>query len=164
MILYQATAQTTVPAAERFRFLEGGRLTLFVSDDILEEARDDLTRPKVRPKNPRINDQTVAATFERLDQFAQKVNDIPSRFSLPRDPDDEPYLNLALASDVDSLVTGDKDLRTRIPRLTILTLIGLVSVAQPGILIMVTAGGGRRARTGDSPLPISGGPLLSPGR
>ena len=46
-------------------------------------------------------------------------------FSLARDPDDEPYLNLALTANVDFLVPWDKDLldlmqdedfRTRFPQ------------------------------------------------
>jgi predicted nucleic acid-binding protein len=34
----------------------------------------------------------------------------PKRFELPRDPDDEPYLNLALEAGAQFLVTRDRDL------------------------------------------------------
>ena len=36
--------------------------------------------------------------------------DVPAIFSYPRDPKDEPYLNLALASGAGYLITWDKDL------------------------------------------------------
>ena len=52
MILYQATASLTGPAAELLRRLEAGQFILYVSDEILNEARDVLSRPKLRAKNP----------------------------------------------------------------------------------------------------------------
>ena len=69
--------------------------------------------------------------------MAQLVSLVPSLFSLPRDPDDEPYLNLALAADADYLVTWDKDLldlmqdatfRAQYPRLTILNPVALLQI------------------------------------
>ena len=63
MILYQATAQTTGPAAAFFTHLQDGHFSLFVSDETLDEARDVLTRPKLRTKNPRITDEAVQATL-----------------------------------------------------------------------------------------------------
>jgi putative PIN family toxin of toxin-antitoxin system len=135
MILFQATAQTTGPAAALFAYLEIGRFTLYVSEEILEEARDVLNRPKLRAKNPRITDEAVQKTFDLLSQFAQQVTDVPRIFSLPRDPDDEPYLNLALAANADYLVTWDKDMldlmndetfRSQYPGLTILNPVALL--------------------------------------
>jgi putative PIN family toxin of toxin-antitoxin system len=135
MILFQATAQTTGPAALLFAYLECGRFTLYVSGDVLDEARDVLSRPKLRIKNPRITDEAVQKTFDLLSQFAQTVTDVPKRFSLPRDPDDEPYLDLALAVNADYLVTWDKDMldlmndegfRSQYPGLTILNPVALL--------------------------------------
>ena len=65
---------------------------------------------------------------------------MPSLFSLPRDPDDEPYLNLAIAAGADYLVTWDKDLldlmqdasfRAQYPRLTILNPVALLQILTP---------------------------------
>jgi putative PIN family toxin of toxin-antitoxin system len=140
MILYQATANLAGPAAELLRQLEAGRFILYVSDEILNEARDVLSRPKLRAKNPRVTDETVQETFDLLDRLAQTVSYVPSLFSLPRDPDDEPYLNLAIAVDADYLVTWDKDLldlmqaagfRAQYPRLTILNPVALLRILTP---------------------------------
>jgi putative PIN family toxin of toxin-antitoxin system len=137
MLFYQATASLTGPAAELLRRLEAGQFILYVSDEILNEARDVLSRPKLRAKNPRITDETVRETFDLLDRMAQLVPNVPSLFSLPRDPDDEPYLNLAIAADADYLVTWDKDLldlmqdagfRAQYPRLTILNPVALLQI------------------------------------
>lgn len=38
------------------------------------------------------------------------VADVPPRFRYERDPDDEPYLNLAIAAGASYLVSRDKDL------------------------------------------------------
>ena len=103
MILYQATASLTGPAAELLRRLEAGQFILYVSDEILDEAHDVLSRPKLRSKNPRVTDETVRETFDLLDRLAQTVSDVLSLFSMPRDPDYEPYLNLAIATDADYL-------------------------------------------------------------
>lgn len=140
MILYQATANHTGPAAKLLHQLEAGQFILYVSDEILDEARDVLGRPKIRAKNPRITDQTVQETFDLLGRLAHMVSDVPSLFSLPRDPDDEPYLNLALSSGADYLVTWDKDLldlmqdasfRAQYPQLTILNPVALLQILTP---------------------------------
>ncbi len=137
MILYQATASPTGPAAELLRQLEAGRFILHVSYEILDEARDVLSRPKLRAKSPRVTDETVQETFDALSRLAQTFSPVPSLFSLPRDPDDEPYLNLALAADADYLVTWDKDLldlmqdatfRAQYPRLIILNPVALLQI------------------------------------
>ena len=110
MILYQATANAAGPAAELLRQLEAGQFILFVSDEILDEARDVLSRPKLRAKNPRVTDHTVQQTFDLLNRLHRTVSNVPSLYPPSRDPDDEPYLNLAIATDADYLVTRDKDL------------------------------------------------------
>jgi uncharacterized protein len=137
MILYQATANLAGPAAELLRRLEAGQFILYVSDEILDEARDVLSRPKLRAKNPRVTDQAVRQTFDLLDRMTQLVSNVPSLFSLPRDPDDEAYLNLAIAAYADYLVTWDKDLldlmqdagfRAQYPQLTILNPVALLQI------------------------------------
>ena len=56
--------QPTGPAAELLRQLEAGRFILYVSYEILDEARDVLSRPKLRAKSPRVTDETVQETFD----------------------------------------------------------------------------------------------------
>ncbi|MGO9466374.1 MAG: putative toxin-antitoxin system toxin component, PIN family [Isosphaeraceae bacterium] len=78
--------------------------------------------------------------FRRIEQVAQRINDAPVSYELPRDPDDEPYLNLALAANADYLVTWDKDMldlmqdagfRTQYPQLTILTPVAFLQALTP---------------------------------
>ena len=50
---------------------------------------------------------------EFVESFASKalvVPDVPIAFTLPRDPKDEPYVNLAVATQAEFLVSRDRDL------------------------------------------------------
>ena len=141
MVFLQAASRPGGPAARLFiEFVEAGHLALSVSDVILAEVRDVLGRPRIRAKNPAITDEGVADFFRRIDQVARKVADVPAAYSLPRDPDDEPYLNLAIAANADYLVTWDKDMldlmqdqgfRTQYPRLVILNPVALLQALAP---------------------------------
>jgi putative PIN family toxin of toxin-antitoxin system len=110
MTFLQATARPNGPAAECMRLVDGGAIALFVSDDILHEVEDVLSRPMVRRKNPLLTDQAVRRLLDRLEQTATRMESVAESISYPRDPKDEPYLNLAIAASAKYLVTRDKDL------------------------------------------------------
>jgi putative PIN family toxin of toxin-antitoxin system len=141
MVFFQAASRPGGPAARLFiEFVETGHLTLSVSDAVLTEVRDVLGRPRIKAKNPTITDERVEELFQRIDKFAHKIDDVPVSYILPRDPDDEPYLNLAIATNADYLVTWDKDMldlmqdagfRDRFPQLTILNPVALLQVLTP---------------------------------
>jgi putative PIN family toxin of toxin-antitoxin system len=113
---------------------------LYVSDAILGEVRHVLGRPQIRAKNPSLTDEAVEEFFDRIGQVAQKIENVPASFTLARDPDDGPYLNLALDAATDYLVTRDQDMldlmqdagfRSRYPALIILTPVALLQVLAP---------------------------------
>src|SRR5271157_2879058 len=141
MVFLQAASRPGRPAARLFiEFLEAGKRSLYVSFAILAEVRDVLGRSSVRAKNPAITDDRVEDFLRRIDQAAQRIDDILTSYSLPRDPDDEPYLNLALSANANYLVTWDKDMldlmqdegfRTQHPQLTILNPVALLQALTP---------------------------------
>jgi putative PIN family toxin of toxin-antitoxin system len=110
MIYLQGTTSSRGPAAALLRTFESGELTLLVSDDILDEVADVLSRPKVRRKSPSLTDERVNALLARIRDRATVVSGVPRLFSLERDPKDEKYLDLALHAGAQYLVTRDKDL------------------------------------------------------
>jgi putative PIN family toxin of toxin-antitoxin system len=110
MTYLQAAASTAGPAAAALRLLEAGAISLFISEAVLREVRDVLSRPRVRRKNTQLTDESVAGFLQYLSEKAFLVDSIPEQFSYPRDPKDEPYVNLALAAGARFLVTWDKDL------------------------------------------------------
>jgi putative PIN family toxin of toxin-antitoxin system len=110
MIYLQATASESSPAAALLRMLDDNTISLFLSNDILDEVRDVLSRPKIRQKNPRITDQRVDALLTSLTEKGTLIESIPKHFSYERDPKDEKYINLAVEADAAYLVSRDNDL------------------------------------------------------
>lgn len=90
--------------------VESGHIELLISGVILLEIKDVLSRPKIRNRFPHLPDERITAFLARISNLAITVEDVPSVFHYERDPDDEPYLNLAIAAKADFLVTRDHDL------------------------------------------------------
>jgi len=110
MVFVQAAANLKGPAARILDLLDEGKIKLYVSKLILAEARYVLTRPDVRASLRNLTDIAVEALFERLSQRATLIRQVPKRFVYRRDPKDEPYINLAVATKADYLVSRDNDL------------------------------------------------------
>ncbi len=109
-ILLQAVARKTGPAAACLRLAEEGLVQLLLSEEILLEVSEVLRRPTIRARYPELTDEIVEEFLKALRSVAEITNDVPRRFSYPRDIDDEPYLNLAIESEADYLLSRDKDL------------------------------------------------------
>jgi putative PIN family toxin of toxin-antitoxin system len=129
MVFLQAAARSTGPAAACLEAVRDGRLELVISPDVVAEVRDVLTRPKTLRKFPALTLEAVEAFVRDVEGRAVALTEVPRVFVLARDPKDEPYLNLAIASEADYLVTWDRDLldlmgdegfRQKFPTLTIL--------------------------------------------
>jgi putative PIN family toxin of toxin-antitoxin system len=110
MIFLQAVANENGPAAAVLRLLDQDAISLFVSEPILEEVRDVLSRAEVRARNKGITDARMYALLARLAEKAIAIKNVPEEFHYERDPDDEPYINLALTTRAQYLVTRDTDL------------------------------------------------------
>ena len=110
MIFLQALANDASPAAGALDLVDTGEITLFVSEQVLREVRKVLDRPEVRIALPGINDLRIESLFRRLEKKAVLVKEVPKVFEYPRDPEDEPYINLAIAIGAKFLVSRDKDL------------------------------------------------------
>jgi len=117
------------PARACFRLVDEERVTLCVSAPILAEVRDVLTRPKTQEWFPVLLPEWVETFVENVQSNAVVLAEVPQTFRLERDPKDEPYLDLAIATQAHYLVSRDLDLldlmndasfRRRYPGLTIL--------------------------------------------
>jgi putative PIN family toxin of toxin-antitoxin system len=129
MVFLQGAARPEGPARACFRLVDEGTVTLYVSAEILNEIRDVLTRPKTRKKFPQLTPEWVEEFVQNAEGNAVVIGHVPKIHALERDPKDEPYLNLALATRSPYLVSRDKDLldlmndkdsHQRYPGLTIL--------------------------------------------
>ena len=106
----QAVVRRNSPAGSCYRLAEDGIIKLFISKDALAELKDVLNRPKVRKQLPALTDESIEEFLTSLTNVAKLVRKVPKVFSLPRDVDDEPYINLAVECEADYIVTRDNDL------------------------------------------------------
>lgn len=106
----QAAAREKSVAAECLRLVEKDAVKLYLSEEVFGEIEDVLNRPEIRAHFQSLTDEIVEAFLLRLRKNSEIIRQIPKRFSYSRDPDDEPYINLAAETQADYLVSRDKDL------------------------------------------------------
>ena len=109
-VYVQAFLSDRGPAFACLELAEAGTITLCVSAAVMAEVAEVLTRPTLRRNRRTITPLRVREFLDRLALCAHVVEDVPDLFSFPRDPKDEPYVNLALSADAPYLVTWDSDL------------------------------------------------------
>ena len=139
MVFLQGAARRSGPSAACLKLVEDNRVELFLSADILAEVQDVLTRPKLQRKYPILTQEYVGALLRALIRTATIIPDVPRQFVYERDPKDEPYINLALASGAAYLVSRDNDLldlmsdmdfHTRFPKLTIIDPVAFLQISR----------------------------------
>lgn len=109
-VLLQAAAREKSVAAKCLNLAESGLIQIYVSREVLAEAEDVLNRPEIRAHFLDLSDEIVGAFLKRLQNLSVLVRPVPKKFSYPRDEDDEPYINLAVAAGADFIISRDRDL------------------------------------------------------
>lgn len=109
-VLLQAVAREKSVAAKCLNLAESGLIRTCVSREVLAEAEEVLNRPEIRAYFPELSDEIVGAFLKRLQRLSVLVHPVPKKFSHPRDEDDEPYINLAVAAGADFIISRDRDL------------------------------------------------------
>ncbi|GAB6112386.1 putative toxin-antitoxin system toxin component, PIN family [Desulfomicrobium salsuginis] len=89
------------PCGDIVRLASAGKLRLALDARILSEYREVLLRPKFR-----FNPDKIASLLDQLGHRGLYVAPSPLSASLP-DPDDEAFLEVALAADAACLITGN---------------------------------------------------------
>jgi putative PIN family toxin of toxin-antitoxin system len=90
--------------------VEKGEITLFVSQAVLTEVADVLRRPRFKKLLPTLSLEVVEAFIEEISASAVVIANVPEEFKYERDPEDEPYINLAIVTSANYIVSLDKDL------------------------------------------------------
>jgi putative PIN family toxin of toxin-antitoxin system len=89
-------------AASILRLVATGAITLAYDLRIFSEYRDVLNRPKFS-----LAKEDIDAFLNQIEQDGVLVSVMPLKFRLP-DPEDESFLEVALAGKATALVTGNK--------------------------------------------------------
>lgn len=144
-VVLQAGLRPAGPAGRLLALLDKDLFQLHISEAVIAEYQEVLTRPSIRAKNPHLAEPLAAATVERIRGSALWVAVVPHHFSHPRDPDEEHVINLAIEANARYLVSRDNDLldlmdenrpdgrafRERFPGLTVLDPVAFLRVILP---------------------------------
>ena len=109
-VLLQAIVRPDSVADQCLQLAESGAVQLVVSRATLAEITEVLERPLVRAQFPHLSDEIVGAFLIRLQKCSRLQHPVPVKFCYSRDPNDEPYINLAVAADAAYIVSRDRDL------------------------------------------------------
>ena len=88
MVFLQGAARRDGPAGLCLSLAESGAIRLFLSDEILTEVRDVLTRPELARKFPSLTEQYVDEFLERITAVSSHWQNVPQVFRYARDPKD----------------------------------------------------------------------------
>lgn len=110
MLFLQAAINAKCPAFRCFELAEKGIVRLQLSPPIVAEVHDVLNRAELRRKFTALTPDRVATFLRRALAISEMHATPPSVLTLARDPDDEPYTDLAIATNARYLVSRDRDL------------------------------------------------------
>ncbi len=110
MVFLQGLISESGVAVNCFELFENGIVELFVSEEVLAEIQDVITRPKLQAKYSRLTDERVEKLVEVLRTKATLIKNVSSVFNYARDPKDEKYINLAVAAGAEYIISRDTDL------------------------------------------------------
>ena len=108
-ILIQATTNSRNSASACFRLVEAKVVKLFVSEKTLQELEEVLDRDYIKERF-KFTDEVIQEFLDKVRNLAVILKNVPNVFSLPRDVDDEEYINLAAHAEALYIVTRDNDL------------------------------------------------------
>ncbi|MBA2647202.1 MAG: putative toxin-antitoxin system toxin component, PIN family [Pyrinomonadaceae bacterium] len=106
----QALLSPDGAAAASMELVRRGEIALYVSPQVLAEIRDVLQRPVIMKRLPSLTIERVQAFLEDVVAHATTIRNVPAKFRYERDPEDEPYINLAAVAGADYIVSRDRDL------------------------------------------------------
>lgn len=109
-LIVQALLSPNGKAAECRRRVLAGEATLYISRQVVAEITEVLQRPSIRKFVPSLTREQIETFWEETAADAVFLHNVPEEFHYPRDPDDEPYVNLAIVARATYLVSRDNDL------------------------------------------------------
>jgi putative PIN family toxin of toxin-antitoxin system len=108
VVFVQGTGRRTNAARKCLDLVDAGIVQLCLSPDVLAEIDDVLHRPELLKKFPLIRSQDSQTLLRTARNKSLLLERIPKVFPLPRDPMDEPYIDLAVAAEAKYLVTWNE--------------------------------------------------------
>ena len=110
MLFVQAAARSTGPAGACFALVQAQAVELLLSQPVLDEWRDVLSRSEVQRLFPGVTSRQIQMSLTELARSTRMIEPSTAPFVIDRDPKDQKYLDLAFAGRASYLVTRDRDL------------------------------------------------------
>lgn len=134
-VFLQAVANPSGPSGACFAHVRSGTLALITSPQTVAEIRGLLARPNIRRKFPHLTDEVAEELVTEVERVSTRIDTVPRVFEYPRDPKDEPYINLAIATQADYLTSRDKDLLDLMKDVDFTTRFPGIRVLDPAALL-----------------------------
>lgn len=109
-VFLQGLISKSGPAVACLELVELGKVKLVISEETLTEIKDVLSRPRLRQRYSDLTDEKVERLIEMLLDKGEFIEKVSQHFTYSRDPNDEPYINLAIEANAVFLVSRDNDL------------------------------------------------------
>ena len=110
-VILQGALSDTGPAGRCLRLLDDAAVEAYINPALRSEYETVLTRDSLRMRFSALTQQRIDTALLRFDTEAKMVAlPSPSSVQFPRDPKDEPSLNIAFHTQADFIVTRDNDL------------------------------------------------------
>jgi len=109
-IIWQSFFFSGGASANCKQFVDDDSVILLLSPFVLEEMREVMNRPEFLETFKSASESLIDRFLEQLAKKSDFHRSVPKHYTFLRDPDDEPYINLAIEGKADFLVTRDNDL------------------------------------------------------
>ena len=132
------------PSGRCKKFVDRGEVELFVSEEVLAEVAEVLSRPRTRRLAPGLTIEVIEAFIADIRLKSISLQNIPDEYHFERDPKDCCYINLAIVAGAKFIVSRDHDLldlmksessiagefQRRYPMLKIITPVDLLAIVE----------------------------------
>lgn len=105
VVFLQGAGKRTNAARKCLELVDAGVVQLCLSAAVIAEIDDVLHRPELLRKFTLLASGDSQTLLRTARSKSLLMTDVPKAFTLPRDPDDEPYIDLAVAAEAAYLVT-----------------------------------------------------------
>lgn len=109
-VFLQALVNPNGPAGRCKQLVNRGEVELFVSEAVLAEMADVLSRPRTRKLAPALTIAVIEAFIADIRLKSICPQNVPEEYRFERDPKDACYINLAIVAGAKFIVSRDNDL------------------------------------------------------
>jgi putative PIN family toxin of toxin-antitoxin system len=109
-VFLQALVNPDGPAGRCKKLVDRGEVELYISEDVIAEVAEVLSRPRARKLAPALTLEVIEAFIADIRLKSICLRNVPEEYRFERDPKDACYINLAIVAGAKFIVSRDNDL------------------------------------------------------